>query len=70
MFYFIDTNTYEMHRVTAPNISAAWTKYIDYMLQTHPEFRKSSWGDRPYAAIRKDVEHDVFVLTEDQVKEL
>ena len=69
-FYFIDTNTYEMHRVTARDMSAAWTKYIDHMLATYPEFKKSIWGDRPYGDIRKDIEHDVFVLTEDQVKEL
>jgi len=65
-YLFVDTGFGEAATVHAPDVNAAWKKYIDYRISKLPHY---SW-DKDYEAVREDLGHDVFVLTEEEVQEL
>ena len=68
-YLFVDTGVNSVDRVTAPNLNAAWHKYIDHRINQLPQAKRATYygpdHELSYSDVQEDLEYDVFIVSED-----
>ena len=66
---FVDVGLNTVARVNAPTLDEAWKKYIDHRINKLPQPERATYYgpnyEFSYNDVREDLEHDVFVVSED-----